>query len=161
MKKARSKTDNKAKAKPAAKAKRKGPVRLKKPVNLEEVRKKITDLVATAAVDMAQAAVDEAEKGHITPLKVLFEMIGLYPATEAAGPEGGEDSLARTLLRRLGLPEEPFVCPMSLNPECAHHKVPVAEKPETVVTESTEPAITESSEPTQSDALETSSDPVE
>jgi hypothetical protein len=40
-------------------------------------------------------------------MKYLFEMIGLYPG---AAPEEApvEDSLARTLLRRLGLPEEPI-----------------------------------------------------
>ena len=37
-------------------------------------------------------------------MKYLFEMIGLYPATEQEAPLG-EESLARTLLQRLSLPE--------------------------------------------------------
>jgi hypothetical protein len=38
-------------------------------------------------------------------MKYLFEMIGLCPATTPEGPLP-EDSLAKTLLRRLRLPEE-------------------------------------------------------
>ncbi len=54
---------------------------------------------------MAKAAVEEAKKGHLSELKYLFEMSGLYPA--ASQPESAvEDSLAKTLLRRLRLPEE-------------------------------------------------------
>ncbi len=41
-------------------------------------------------------------------MKYLFEMIGLYPAA-AQEERQSEDSLARTLLRRLGLPEEPML----------------------------------------------------
>ena len=41
-------------------------------------------------------------------MKYLFEMIGLYPAAVQEETQG-EDSLARTLLRRLGLPEEPML----------------------------------------------------
>ena len=41
-------------------------------------------------------------------MKYLFEMIGLYPAATQEETQG-EDSLARTLLRRLGLPEEPML----------------------------------------------------
>ena len=46
---------------------------------------------------------DEVDKGHHLAMKYLFERIGLCPAT----PEGPlpEDSLAKTLLRRLRLRE--------------------------------------------------------
>jgi len=57
---------------------------------------------------MVEITISEVDKGHYAAMKYLFEMIGLYPA--AAQEEGqGEDSLARTLLRRLGLPEEPML----------------------------------------------------
>ena len=48
---------------------------------------------------------EEVNKGHYLAMKYLFEMVGLCPATT---PEEApqEDSLAKTLLRRLGLPED-------------------------------------------------------
>ena len=39
-------------------------------------------------------------------MKYLFEMIGLYPAT-AQAEASADNSRAKTLLRRLGLPENP------------------------------------------------------
>jgi hypothetical protein len=50
--------------------------------------------------------VEEAKKGHYAAMKYLFDLIGLHPA-EAQEESSGEDSMARTLLRRLGLPENP------------------------------------------------------
>jgi hypothetical protein len=38
-------------------------------------------------------------------MKYMFEMIGLFPAT-APEEDVQDDSLAKTLLRRMGLPEE-------------------------------------------------------
>jgi len=51
-----------------------------------------------------------AMTGQLASAKYLFEVVGLYPATEqtAAGP--GENSLADTLLARMGLPLEPVIC---------------------------------------------------
>lgn len=78
----------------------------KKPPDFAAVRKRINDLVGNQAVGLVQSAIDEADKGHFTAMKYLFEMIGLYPtAGEETMP--GEESLARTLLQRLGVPEEP------------------------------------------------------
>lgn len=48
---------------------------------------------------------DKVNKGHYLAMKYLFEVIGLYPATTPEGPLP-EDWLAKTLLRRLRLPEE-------------------------------------------------------
>jgi hypothetical protein len=82
----------------------------KKTVDLVEVRKDITNIVGNEAADMAQAVVDEALKGQLAPVRYLFEVAGLYPvAGEAAEARPEEDSLARTLLRRLGLPEDPVI----------------------------------------------------
>jgi hypothetical protein len=54
---------------------------------------------------MVETTMDEVDKGHYLAMKYLFEMVGLCPATSPEeAPE--EDSLAKTLLRRLGLPEE-------------------------------------------------------
>ena len=54
-----------------------------------------------------ESAIDEADKGHFPAMKYLFEMIGLYPATMEEGTLE-EESLAKTLLQRLGVPEEPL-----------------------------------------------------
>ena len=59
---------------------------------------------------MVQQAIDSViDEGQYQAIKYLFEMIGLYPAAPA-DDSPLQDSLARTLLRQLGLPEP-------LNPE--------------------------------------------
>ena len=76
-----------------------------KRVDLGTVREQITDLVGNRAVEMVETTMDEVDKGHYLAMKYLFEMVGLCPATSRdEAPD--EDSLAKTLLRRLGLPEE-------------------------------------------------------
>jgi hypothetical protein len=76
----------------------------KKPADLETVRQKIAAVVAGDALDMVNDMIAEVHKGQHTPMKYLFEMIGLYPA--AADEEASvDDSLIQTLLRRLGFPE--------------------------------------------------------
>ena len=77
-----------------------------KPLDLAEVRRQITDLVGSGAVGMVEATMEEAGKGHYLGMKFLFEMIGLYPAT-STDDAPAQDSLAATLLRRLGLDEQP------------------------------------------------------
>jgi hypothetical protein len=75
------------------------------PANLEEMRERVRKVVAEKIDDMAEAAADEAAKGHVAQLKYLFEVIGLFPATEEAKaePEYGND-LAKTLLDRFHFP---------------------------------------------------------
>ena len=78
---------------------------LLKQVDLGVVREQITNLVGNRAVEMVETTMDEVNKGHYLAMKYLFEMVGLCPATSRdEAPD--EDSLAKTLLRRLGLPEE-------------------------------------------------------
>ena len=75
----------------------------RKPVDLSEIRREITNLVGGRALEMVETTISEAESGHHAAMKYLFEMIGLYPATvHTETPE--TDSLAKTLLRHLGLP---------------------------------------------------------
>ncbi len=76
-----------------------------KAADLGAIREQITNLVGNEAVGMVETTIAEVEKGHYLALKYLFEMIGLYPAG-GAGEGPGEDSMARTLLRRLGFPED-------------------------------------------------------
>jgi hypothetical protein len=53
---------------------------------------------------MVETTIAEAVRGHSLGMKYLFEMIGLDPArpTDAAP---ADDSLAATLLRKLGITE--------------------------------------------------------
>lgn len=79
-----------------------------KPLDLAEIRRQISDLVGSRAVGMVEATMEEVGKGHYLGMKFLFEMIGLYPATSTDEAQA-QDSLAATLLRRLGLAEAPIV----------------------------------------------------
>ena len=74
--------------------------------DVSALRRQITDLVAQNAVTMVQHAIDAVnEEGQYQAIKYLFEMVGLYPA--AGDDESAvEDSLVKTLLRQLGLPQE-------------------------------------------------------
>src|SRR5438552_217592 len=98
-------------AKPSAAAThpRKAPPAMKvagKSPDMAEIRRQITDLVGSGAVEMVATTIDEVGKGHYLGMKYLFELVGLYPATSPDG-ESAADSMAATLLRRLGLPEVP------------------------------------------------------
>ena len=76
-------------------------------VDLAEIRQQITNLVGNGAVGMVEITMEEVGKGHYLGMKYLFELVGLYPAT-AADEAPIQDSMAATLLRRLGLPESPM-----------------------------------------------------
>jgi hypothetical protein len=83
----------------------------RKPVDLEGVRREIDSLVGNSAVELVQTTIAEANKGHYAAMKYLFEMVGLYPAAENEEASSGEDSLARTLLRRIGASEDSVMAP--------------------------------------------------
>lgn len=75
------------------------------PADLSALRRQITDLVAQNAVSMVQNAIDAVnEEGQYQAIKYLFEMVGIYPAVAGEGSQV-EDSLVKTLLHHLGLPE--------------------------------------------------------
>jgi hypothetical protein len=76
-------------------------------MDLAEVRRRIADLVGNGAIGMVETTIEEVAKGHYLGMKYLFELIGLYPAT-ATDDAPLQDSLAATLLRRLGLEEAPM-----------------------------------------------------
>jgi hypothetical protein len=74
--------------------------------DLSALRRQITTLVARNAVAMVQQAIDAVnEEGQYQAIKYLFEMVGLYPASDEDASLA-EDSLAETLLHRLGLLED-------------------------------------------------------
>ena len=70
---------------------------------LAGLRHEVTDLVAQNAIAMVQRAIDSViEEGQYQAIKYLFEIVGLYPASDAT-ETGEEESLAQTLLHHLGL----------------------------------------------------------
>ena len=98
-------TKAKAKSKIAPAKRGSTSARSRKPVDLQDVRQQISNLVGSEAVSMVQTTIDEVDKGHYGAMKYLFELVGLFPAIEAE-VTAGEDVLAKTLLKRLGLPED-------------------------------------------------------
>ena len=98
----------KAKSKPGAR--KKSTRKSTKELNPAEVRKDIAQMVDSQAATMAQAVIDEGKKGQLATVKYLFEMAEIFPAsTDGSQATAEEDSLAKTLLRRLDLPDEPVV----------------------------------------------------
>jgi len=69
--------------------------------SLTEIRREITTLIKSNAVNMVQKTIDQVNEGHYAAMKYLFEAIGLFPAPMQEETPA-EDSLARTLLLRLG-----------------------------------------------------------
>src|SRR5580693_6611682 len=99
-------TSKKATKKAAKKKTRKG----KPELNFKDVRKELAQMVGSEATTMTQAVIDEGKKGQLATVKYLFEMAEIYPAsTDGSQATADEDSLAKTLLRRLNIPEEPIV----------------------------------------------------
>ncbi len=105
MSKSKAKTTADEAGRKVAKAKPRAASRAhKKPADLGSLRQKISNVVAGDALEMVNDVMAEVHKGQHTPMKYLFELIGLYPASaEEEGPV--DDSLVQTLLRRLGFPQ--------------------------------------------------------
>jgi len=79
-------------------------------LNPEEVRKDISKLVEEHAGKMAQAVIGEGEKGQLAPMKYLFEMAHIFPASmDGSQATKDEDCLAKTLLDRLDISDKPLV----------------------------------------------------
>jgi hypothetical protein len=73
------------------------------------VRKDIANIVGSSAADLARAVVETGRTGQLAPVKYLFEVTGLYPASESSETKPDQESLAHTLMRNLKLPESPVV----------------------------------------------------
>jgi hypothetical protein len=99
----------KGKGKGAAKKSAKKSTGKKKAKDVVQVRENINDLVTESAEDIATEVIKVAKMGQLASAKYLFEVVGLYPATEQTAAMPVEDSLAYTLLKRMGLPLEPVV----------------------------------------------------
>jgi hypothetical protein len=89
--------------------KKKNATKGKKTLDPAQVRKDIAQMVDWEAAVMVQAVIDEGKKGQLATVKYLLEMAEIYPAsTDGSQASAEEDSLAKTLLHRLNLPEEPI-----------------------------------------------------
>ena len=80
----------------------------KKQLDAAQVRAEIAGMVKDSAKELAVAVIDRAEiDGELARTKYLFEMAGIFPSPES---EGGttQDAVAKSLMRALGIPEEPI-----------------------------------------------------
>ncbi len=82
---------------------------MKVPVDFVEARKSIATLVRMSVNEIVVQFIELAKGGEVGPAKYLFEVCGLYPATAETSAKP-ENSLAYSLLKRLGLPTDPVVC---------------------------------------------------
>lgn len=81
-----------------------------KELNPAQVLKDISALVEAEAEELAEAVIGEGKKGQVSPVKFLFEMAHIFPATtDESSADKDEDSLAETLLHRLNIPTRPLV----------------------------------------------------
>ena len=88
-------------------AKRKGG---KKERDAREVRQQCNKLVTEEAAELTAAVIEEGRKGQLGPVKFLFEMANIFPqADDGSQTSDREESLAETLLNRLGIPTSPVV----------------------------------------------------
>jgi hypothetical protein len=91
-------------------AKKKGKATGKQELNPAEVWKDISLLVEGEAAKMAQAVIDEGKKGQLAPVRYLLELAHIFPQlTDGSQSTEEEDSLAKTLLNRLNIPDVPIV----------------------------------------------------
>ena len=81
-----------------------------KPVDAAQARENVASLVRASATEIASGVLTGAKAGQLASAKYLFEMAGLFPAKEAAASTLPEDTLSRTLLKRMGQPTEPATC---------------------------------------------------
>ncbi len=76
----------------------------------KEVRHECSKLVKEDAREVTVAVIGEAKKGQLGPMKYLFEMANIFPqADDGSQTSAEEESLAETLLNRLGIPTHPVV----------------------------------------------------
>jgi hypothetical protein len=79
----------------------------KKELNPVGTWKDVAALVESHAKKMAEAVIEEGEKGQVSPVKFLFEMAKIQPPPEGAETTEEEESLAKTLFRTLNIPLTP------------------------------------------------------
>jgi hypothetical protein len=136
VKKAKGKGKGKAK-KSAKRSAQKTTSKTKKPVDMVRVRENINNLVGASAKDIANEVIKVAKTGQLASAKYLFEAIGLYPPTEQTASPPVRDTLAHTLLTRMGLPTEPVITDDDQEPTV------LTSKAKSVSDETTAPSVAE------------------
>lgn len=82
--------------------------RLKKEIDVVEVRKEVSQIVKSQAAELTQAVVAEGKKGQVPPVRYLFEMANIFPVQEnAEQATEEEDCFAKILLSRMDAPAKP------------------------------------------------------
>lgn len=79
----------------------------KKELNPVGTWKDVAMLVESHATAMAEAVIEEGEKGQVSPVKFLFEVAKIGPPPEGTDTTEEEESLAKTLFRTLNIPMTP------------------------------------------------------
>ena len=95
-------------------AKKKSSTKSTKETNPADVRQKVSTMVKSKAMAMAEAVIGENEKGEVpknlllATVKYLFEVAIYPPQSDQDSATADEDCLAKTLLNRLNIPDEPI-----------------------------------------------------
>lgn len=79
----------------------------KKELNPVGTWKDVAALVEFHAKKMAEAVIEEGEKGQVSPVKFLFDMAKIQAPPDGSETTEEEESLAKTLFRTLNLPIVP------------------------------------------------------
>src|SRR5579863_1623552 len=113
MTKKKATSGTEAKAEKSAKEKKSKPS--PKETNSADVRKTVSTMVKSKALAMAEAVIGENEEGEVpkdlllATVKYLFEVAAIYPPqADQDAASADEDCLAKTLLHRLNIPDEPI-----------------------------------------------------
>ena len=78
----------------------------KNPEELQDARNRIVNVIVNSSVDMTKQAVRSVnEKGNVSALRFLWEIAGMFP-TSASGDVEEQESVAKSLIEKLGLYEE-------------------------------------------------------
>ena len=72
---------------------------------LREVRRRAVAILCPKVGGIARKLAELAEGGNCQAAKLVFEFLGIFPSGQAE--EEGDDTLARYLLRQLGIPDHP------------------------------------------------------
>jgi hypothetical protein len=95
-------------------AKKKSAKKAKKETNSADVRKRVSTMVKSKAMAMTKSVIGETQKGvtkdlQLATVKYLFEVAAIYPPqADQDAATADEDCLAKTLLNRLNIPDEPI-----------------------------------------------------
>lgn len=78
----------------------------KTPEEIQNARNKVTNVIVDGSVEMTKRVVQLVSAGgNITGLRYLWEVAGMFPAAPGA-ESGAQESVAKSLLEKLGLYEE-------------------------------------------------------